>query len=565
MSGRLNPPYYAHAKPLGWHTEKITDLPSLIASFRWSEPRKIVTRQGEDRMIRNVEIPVGHIFWDFWKSQGWKLKAAGFTLRKFNHTWTLTQWIQEDTKPEDVSFEPQAEEDCQEAAPAANPPLSAEQEAVFESLVAKLLPWQPQAARALTEILNGNNAGLDASDTGVGKTYVALACCKILGRNPAIICPKAIIPSWRKAAYHFSLTPVFASNYEAVKSERFMFGNFVEDGNKVNYVWNLPPNPLLIFDECQKCKSQKTDNAKLLVGAKDSGVPIICLSATAAATPVDMYALGYAIGLHNRKNFYKWAFGYGMRKSRFGFMFSGTGDSLKRLHTQIFPHRGIRVRIADLGDQFPETQITAEPYDTGNAKEIDIAYDEMFNELAALEARDDMSASERSSNRLVVQLRARQKTELLKVPVFVQLVQDAIENGMQVAIFVNFLQTLSALSGRLKTLCVIKGGQSIEDRQQNIELFQDGKSKIIISQIQSGGVGISLHGANRLAIISPTWSAIDLKQALGRVHRAGGEKSIQKIIYAADTIEESVCEKVRIKLQLISALNDGDLAPGMLF
>ena len=81
-------------------------------------------------------------------------------------------------------------------------------------------------------------------------------------------------------------------------------------------------------------------------------------------------------------------------------------------------------------------------------------------------------------------------------------------------------------------------------------------------------MGISLHDPTgqkpRLALISPTFSAIDLTQALGRVPRAGGARSRQIIVFADGTCENRTCEKVAEKCSNIALLNDGDLAPTFL-
>ena len=92
----------------------------------------------------------------------------------------------------------------------------------------------------------------------------------------------------------------------------------------------------------------------------------------------------------------------------------------------------------------------------------------------------------------------------------------------------------------------------------------ENKSKIIICNIKAGGVGISLHDKTgerpRASLISPTWSSIDLQQALGRIHRAGGKsKSLQRILYVANTIEEKIADKIKDKLKNINTLNNGDL------
>ena len=81
---------------------------------------------------------------------------------------------------------------------------------------------------------------------------------------------------------------------------------------------------------------------------------------------------------------------------------------------------------------------------------------------------------------------------------------------------------------------------------------------------QAGGVGISLHdihgGHPRMSIISPSWAGYEMRQTLGRIHRAGSKTpAIQKIVYVAKTYEEQLCNIIKVKLRNIDALNDGDL------
>ena len=80
----------------------------------------------------------------------------------------------------------------------------------------------------------------------------------------------------------------------------------------------------------------------------------------------------------------------------------------------------------------------------------------------------------------------------------------------------------------------------------------------------AGNAGIGLHDLNgtyaRGSILSPSYSAINLVQCLGRIHRAEGKTPcIQKIMFAAGTIEERCCERVQSKLDNLDLLNDGDL------
>ncbi len=101
-------------------------------------------------------------------------------------------------------------------------------------------------------------------------------------------------------------------------------------------------------------------------------------------------------------------------------------------------------------------------------------------------------------------------------------------------------------------------------RQQNIDDFQADKERIILVNIQAGGAGLSLHDLNgkhpRMALISPSYSAVLMRQATGRVWRDSAKsKSIQKIVFVAKTVEEKVCDSVKRKLENMDLLNDGDL------
>jgi SNF2 family DNA or RNA helicase len=163
---------------------------------------------------------------------------------------------------------------------------------------------------------------------------------------------------------------------------------------------------------------------------------------------------------------------------------------------------------------------------------------------------------------------ARMRAELSKVPAILEHLALASAEGFSVVVFVNFLPTLDALIGlcaQEHTPEVIYGNQKIEERTEAIRIFQAGKTRVLFSTIDSGGASINLHdetgGAPRLALICPTWRATSLRQALGRVHRAGSKsKSVQKLLYAAGTVEEGIAARVMGKLDQIDTINDADLA-----
>ncbi len=436
-----------------------------------------------------------------------------------------------------------------------------------------LFPFQTKHAERVLQSLNRHGTALDASEMGTGKTAIASHIAKTAGLSLLVVAPKAVLPAWRKVAVGFGTSVTEIANYERIKLGKTPFGRF--DGKQ--FVWSVPPGTLLVFDEVQRCKARDSQNAEMLVAAKRQRIPTLLLSATAASNPLEMRAIGYALGLHRLHDYWPWAFAHGVAKGRFGMEFGGDLEPLERLHCRIFGPggTGARMRVADIAG-FPATQILCEPVGTGHERKIQAVYDRMakdLNRALAVEDHDELDdlanrMDATKANHLTIQLRARQQIEALKAETIAAIAKDGQAEGMSVAIFAHFDETVVEVARMLGTKCVIRGGQRDDERERAVREFQSGTEPFIVCNIRAGGVGISLHDPTgcrpRLALISPTYSAQDLRQALGRVHRAGGARSIQRIIFAAGTCEERACEAVAAKLAHIDLLNDGDLQ-GQLF
>jgi superfamily II DNA or RNA helicase len=524
--------------------QAVTDLPGW--GLKWGSARTIQTKLGP-RIVTSATIPDDSPFWSVWRSKKDSLKAQGYGVSQYNGAWQVSRW------------------EVPAAATAAPAPAPVEY-ALGPVNAVGLLPYQVPSVQRLVASLRTYGAALDASDVGTGKTYAALAACREMGLSPVVVAPKAVLPSWKRAAAHLGVTLTAVTNYELVRRGGTEWGTWEGEGKFARFVWASGVKAL-IFDEVHRCKGTKTDNAALLIGAKLQAIPTLALSATAASNPLELKALGFLLGLHKLKGFWQWAEDYGCYLNRWGgYAFSGGAHHLARLHAQIFPLRGSRVRVADLGDAFPETSIHTEVVAVSNAAAIDRAYAEVQK---ALEAVEDKKLID-SEHHLTKLLRARQVAELGKVPAFVEMSEDAVDQGLSVAVFVNFDDSLKAIAEQVakatgQTVVVIHGQQTAEERQAAIDAFQGDTARVLVANIRAGGVGVSLHDLHgkhaRLALISPTWSAIDLRQTLGRVHRAGGKtKSTQKILFAGGTVEEQVAKLVEEKLANLDALNDGDLA-----
>lgn len=421
-----------------------------------------------------------------------------------------------------------------------------------------LLSYQEAPCQHLQQILREHGAALDASDTGVGKTYVAVAAAKAMGIPVGIVCPKSVIPSWKRVCQEAGLEPAFIHNYELITRGR----TEVLLRERKNFTWLF--QGLVIFDEVHRCRATNSLNAKMLIAAwATQHIRCLCLSATSAQNPLEMRALGFVLGLHKNYDFWPWAMRLGIRKNRWGgYAWTGSEETLSKIHGQIFPARGVRVRIKDLGKAFPENQIIPELVEVGDIESLK-EYNEAYAELERLRKQEKKDAP----SIFTAQLRARQKIEILKVPLLVERTQELLDEGKSVVIFTNFNATLEQLAAELKTTCVIRE-QPAYEREANLERFRSNDTRICIANIQAGGVGISLSDRDgqypRVALVCPTYCAVDLRQALGRIHRADSKSVCQQyILFTAGTIEERVFKSVRAKLDRLDLLNDNEFSDSL--
>ena len=424
-----------------------------------------------------------------------------------------------------------------------------------------LKPWQVPLADKLEKIFrDGHLAAINACGTGSGKTYLDM---ELLNRFPDkvlfVVCPKSILTAWHRVAEDFGLQDRVI---EVINWERLQRGKTKWYHNDA---WHLPSNVLIVLDEIHKGASGPDSKiTKMVAQLKALKVPVIIQSATLADSPLKLRAAGYLLGLHmfNRSSYFNFCRGYGCYNSPFhaGLEFP-RGEKGKRHMTalhEVLKNRMLRSRVEDIPG-FPDNEIEACLYnlDERYKDEVNKIYDELANVL-----------KQPNSNPMVERLRARQRVEAYKVPLLTDLVMDELEEERSVVVFTSFRETLFSLRDALqrkevKCSCVY-GAQDSDERQDAIDKFQSNTNHVMLAMSQAGGVGISLHDVHqtrpRTSLICPDDSGPNMVQCLGRIHRVGGTKAIQRFVLAAGTVEEQIKKNIDRKLTNMSALNDGDFA-----
>ena len=541
-----------------------------MLDIKWSKPYK-VTIASSQKWKREWIIPIEMLdgFFAFWRKNKFKLMVDGYGVSKskLNNAWFFYQvkdnlalfldlnQTESPAKPTSVVVSNQAE-------------VSFELPFYKLKNVTGIRPWQINACERLVSAITYWGAAVDGSDLGVGKSYQAIGAIRELDAPFIIVSPKAVMNQWSKLiTNHFSLHNRCKGiiNYELLVRGRkdSDIASYVlkRDTGRKHFTWKLPANTIIVWDEAHKLKNFKTKNSKCCIEAHKQGFRQLFLSATLATSPLDLKTIGICLKMFkNGKTFYEWAYAHGVYKGNWGMEFNNDPKELKKINKYLFEDRGVRNRRDEIPN-FPECEIIVASYtiDEDKVAEINRNFKEMAYELKRLD-----NLLKKEENQLVIRLRYRQRIELLKTDLFVELANEGLEAGMSVLLFVNYSETIRVLSERLNTKCIYSGEVSTKDKLKNIAAFQANDEKVIIIQCKSGNAGLNIgdeHGGHpRLSIISPDDSAVVIKQCCGRTWRENSKsKSIVKIPFVADSVEEAVVDNMNNKINNIDLVNDGDL------
>jgi hypothetical protein len=538
-------------------------LDIILDLCEFGPPKRIVVG-GTPKLLRKCNS-VPKDFWNLWREHKEEIKELGFSVgRNDDDEFEVKWWSDEKEVAED------------EAIPPSRPVL--ELFAPLKTAADKLRDYQIPAAATLIAAIRQHKFGLDASETGFGKTYTAGGVAANLGLNVAVICPANVVTKWEDTLTEvFGVDPEFVMSYEKLRAGKTEFisraDRTIRKRTTTTFTWNVVDDVLLIFDEIHLCKNSSSLNARMLRAAViNPKIRVLGLSATAVLSILNLDELGLALRLHNG-NHWDWALKNGARPGVFGGLtFSSNPGSqgektLKRLHSVIFPERGCRLGLKDYPDALPPNEILVQIVD---APEAVPAWMKLAMEAVdQSEVEDQMKADEKEMDvsAFTELLRQRQRTELLKLPFIIDRVVDDVESGKSPIVFLNYTPSIDAFMSQMpKDLRYRKmvGGLSKKDRDQRVADFQSNKAQLFVAQLQAGSASIDLHDLQgdhpRVTYICPNYDAIKLIQALGRAPRNGGKSNVlQNIVFLSTKIEKHLAKNVQAKLNNISLINDGDL------
>ena len=187
-------------------------------------------------------------------------------------------------------------------------------------------------------------------------------------------------------------------------------------------------------------------------------------------------------------------------------------------------------------------------------EELDKIWKKLENEQK--EAKTEFSKS--ASYHRAIQSE-RQIAGVAKLPHVINFVKNIMEIEESVVVFCHHKVIHKLLHESLQEFLPVSivGGQSDDTRQDQIDKFQKGESKLMIAGIRAGNVGINLTRAKYVIFAELDWSPAIHRQAEDRLHRIGQKNTVfAYYLIGNGTLDDHVASILVDKSYEIDAIMD---------
>ena len=184
--------------------------------------------------------------------------------------------------------------------------------------------------------------------------------------------------------------------------------------------------------------------------------------------------------------------------------------------------------------------------------------DKIWKKLEAEQKEAQTEFSKSASYHRAIQSE-RQIAGVAKLPHVINFVKNIMEIEESVVVFCHHKLIHKLLHESLQEFSPVSiiGGQSDSTRQDQIDKFQKGESKLMIAGIRAGNVGINLTKAKYVIFAELDWSPAIHRQAEDRLHRIGQKNTVfAYYLIGNGTLDDHVASILVDKSYEIDAIMD---------
>lgn len=421
----------------------------------------------------------------------------------------------------------------------------------------------------------------NGDDMGLGKTFQSIAAVSIARAYPClVVCPAAMKMTWKREFMKFigknavildnenkdnwqqmfitGACNVFITNYESVKK---FFIRRVK-GNRVA-VKNLVVDPraamfkAVVIDESHRVKNASCHYAKYLEAICKDKEYVFMLTGTPVVTKVrdlvqQLKIMGRIDDFGGASHFI----------SRFCSA-SVSNEELGLLNSLLWRTCYFRREKTLVLKELPEKIRQYYSCELTNRKEYDAAERDLVNYLKRYKETSEEKLKTVMRNEAIIKIGVlRQISAEGKLAEAKNLMSDYIAAEKKVIVFTAHKSIATKIKKNFPDAVTVTGSDSPEQKQKSVDRFQnDSDCKVIIVNIQSGGVGITLTAASDVLFVEMPWTSADCDQCECRAHR-NGQKNVVTCVYllGRNTFDErmyDLIQKERSTSSIITgAVND---------
>lgn len=456
----------------------------------------------------------------------------------------------------------------------------------LEPMPLKTVPFQHQVAAFNMAITRPCFAAL--MEQGCGKTAVAIAVAGYRFqrgevRRVLVVAPASVVPVWPvefnlHADFPHDVRPLEGSTQKRSEVlKKWAPDPAVLQAAVINYeaTWRMDEAlaawrpDMIICDESQRIKTPGARQSKAMARLGTIARYRMILTGTPVSQgPLDFYSQYrfldrniFGTSYYAFRARYALMGGYGNRQV---IGYQNLDDLVQKAHSVAFRCR--KEDCLDLPEQVDQVMYCELEKD---ARRI---YDQLVKESVAELSDEEVVIAPNVLSRLLRlsqmtggYLRVDEQTTLVskaKMGLLEETLDDLIEAGKKVVVFARFIPEIEAIVKMLEKKKVahglIYGATPMDARGEMVESFQtDPAVKVFVAQIQTAGLGITLHAADTAIFYSLDYSYANYDQCRARIHRIGQKNNCTYIhLVARNTVDEKVLSALAQKRDLADQVVD---------
>ena len=441
---------------------------------------------------------------------------------------------------------------------------------------------------------------INGDEPGLGKSMQTIMTIFALNAWPAlIICPASLKRNWQmewekfvgmKAMilndsvkntwptfYHTGMCKVFIVNYESLKK---YFVLDIEKNNKkkftlsnVTFKENITLFESVAIDEIHRTKDMTSQLSKFTKGICANKKVVIGLTGTPIVnTPKDLVAQLAIIGklsevAGNYRNFMiRYCGGMGGKGA------TNLVELNYKLKTTCFFQRLKKDVLKDLPDKIHQIVYC----DITTKKEYNEALNDLAKYLREHKDKNDAEINKSMKGEIMVkigilkQISARGKMNEVQ-----EYIEEILDSGQKVGLFIYHKEIAQYIKQVFPQTLLYTGAQTDDEKNNAVNEFQKCKTcgvrfenhyntdhehvpsdkNLIALSIKSGGVGLTLTAASRMAVVELPWHPADCEQIEARFHRMSQKNSVHCTYFLGkDTIDEHIYDIIEKKRSIVDTV-----------